>query len=428
MIGWKYRSLVTLTCIVLIASSATGKLYVVFRYDDFAGDKPGVREVDETRGKIWQAEKQIDALFSKYGFEYVISIVPKYCLTDGTSFGEDLTKSHFIRQRVAAGAIEVAQHGYTHENHAGLRPKRAGEFRNRNYESQLRDITIGKEILCRALGLDKINTFVPPFNGWNANTAKALKKTGFSILSADRFFYYCSADGLAVIPSTATLQELETIADESNLHDDGIVVVLCHPTDIVKDFNNDESDKYQGHYYDLNRFDKLLGNLSLMPNVEVVTFKHLAYIFDDFSVARCRAAGIFLQQKLFWKKLLPAHLLPSQKKHAFYLSTDEYRKSLLLWQIAKAGFIIGLFVAGAIVRYIVHLALAKKWWSRIDIIAAVLFFLSVIKEIQIVLKGYHITGISAIPAFFTGSFVLALLLKIARKGTADKQLVCKANG
>lgn len=398
----------------MTACLASGKVYVVFRYDDFAGDAR-FRKIDEIRENVWQAEKQVDALFAKYSLKYVIAVVPKYRLSNYTSFSDDSEKSSFIRQRVATGAIEVAQHGYTHVNHARPSAQRKGEFRNRDYEQQLRDIIMGKDILCSACGLDEINTFVPPFNGWDDNTAEALKQTGFTILSADRLYSCRSASKLALIPCTATLKELETIADSSIIHEShGIIVVLYHPTDITKKLGSSE-------YYGVDRFDKLLGKLSSVSNVEVVTFQDLTQMFDDFTEDRCRAAGTLLRQRYFWKRLVPSDLLPGQMRRVFYLSRDEYRNSLLLWRLAKAGFIAAFFIAGAITRYTLTSILPQKWWIRCDVIATVLFIMSAVKEIQIVVKGYPVTAISGIPALFTVSFVIALLSGIARRHCLHKE-------
>jgi len=107
-------------------------------------------------------------------------------------------------------------------------------------------------------------------------------------------------------------------------------------------------------------------------------------------------------------------LWPGEQNHEFYLSLDEYSKSLLHWRAAAAGLAIGLFMIGLCIRYLLSLILTTRWRFWIDIIASLLFFLSVLKEIQVIHKGYHITAISAIPAFLMGSFVLTLLVQTAR--------------
>lgn len=390
--------------ILLISPSAVGSTYIVFRYDDFSADQPGVRQTDALRRQIWQAEQKIDSLFEKYDMSYVIAIIPK---ANGTSFTEDPEKIELIKQGITAGRIDVAQHGFSHTNHAPQGHIR-GEFRERGYKSQLRDITSGKEILCSSCDLVNITTFVPPYNSWDDNTATILKQTGFTILSADRFFYYKSAKGLTVIPCTTRLQKLETVVNEGSLPEKGVMVVLYHPEDIIKLAGRED------YFFGIVRFDRLLDKLSVMPNIKVVTLQRLAQKCSDLTIERYHRANKLYGHRYFWKKLLPKHLWPGEQNHEFYLSLDEYSKSLLHWRAAAAGLAIGLFMIGLCIRYLLSLILTTRWRFWIDIIASLLFFLSVLKEIQVIHKGYHITAISAIPAFLMGSFVLTLLVQTAR--------------
>ncbi len=404
-----FKALFVIT-VLSIQVPSNGTTYVVFRYDDFSADKAGGRETDPIRMRIWEAEKSVDTLFEKYSIPYVIAIIPK---ANGTSFAEDPEKIEFIKRGVMVDRIEVAQHGFSHTNHAA--PKHTlGEFRERDYESQLRDIKLGKKILCGSCNLSNITAFSPPYNGWNDNTTRVLKECGFKILSADRFFYYKSVKGLTVIPWTASLQELESVVNEIPLPRDGMMVVLFHPREITKLVGRED---YETHYFGIDRFDRLLHKLSMTPNVEVVTLKHLSQKCTDLTLERYRMANQLLRQRYFWKDLLPEHLLPGVKKHEFYLSSVEYSKSLLPWRVAVICLVIVLFLVGLIIRRFFSLILSAKGRFRVDVIATLLFFLSVLKEIQIIYKGWHITAISAIPAFLTVSFVLALSLQAVKKTT-----------
>lgn len=396
------------TAFFLIPSSTWATTYIVFRYDDFSADKPGMRGSNEERRRIWKAEQETDSLFVKYGLEYVIAIIPK---ANETSFEQDREKAEFIKSGISASRIEVAQHGFSHTNYAPLMHIK-GEFRERNYECQLRDITMGKKILCSSCDLENISTFVPPYNGWDSNTATILEQTGFTILSADRFLYYKSVKGLTIIPWTASLQELESVVNEGRLPHDGIIVVLFHPREIAKLEGRED---YKGYYFGIDRFDKLLFRISKMPEVQIVTLEHLPQKCTDLTLERYRMANQLLRQRYFWKSLLPEHLLPGVKKHEFYLSLVEYSKSLLPWRVAAICLVIVLFVVGLIIRRFFSLILAAKWRFRADVIATLLFSLSALKEIQIIHKGWHITAISAIPAFLTASFVLALLLQAVKR-------------
>lgn len=403
------------------SGTADGTTYVVFRYDDFAGDKPYLREVDSVRMRIWEAEKTIDDLFSKYGVPYVVSIIPKtnsdYAKNGANlktaSLDEDQEKVEFIKRAVQAARVEVAQHGFAHINHAKVN-HRPAEFRERDFELQLQDIKSGREILCKLCGIPNITTFVPPWNSWDRHTAEAVKAAGFRILSADFYYYYNSVEGLVVIPRTAYVWELESMLNQGYLPDDSLIVVLYHPTQIVELPNPDREDPFLG----IERFERLLRRLVALPNTRVVTFQQLVRECDGLTTTRYRTANALWCQRSFWDKLLPQHLWPGESNRVIYLPTETYTRQLMLWRTLTISLIAGLLLAGLIARYLVSLVLPAKWRFGVDVIASLLFFLSVFKEIQIIHKGYHLTGISVIPAIITASFLIALVLRTTKKLTS----------
>ena len=409
-----FKYLLLAGLLISLSNVAYSTTYVVFRYDDFAADKPGVRERDIERMRVWEAEKAVDSLFEKHGVPYVIAIIPKL---NGTWLAEDIEKAEFLKQGVAAGRIEVAQHGLSHTNHAKPRHRYA-EFRERPYEAQLMDILEGKRILCKGCGISKIATFVPPWNAWDSHTARALKKAGFRILSAMRYHYCDSVKGLTVIPRTGGLFQLELIMEKTELAQDSIVVVLYHPYDLVQ-FAGKES------CFGIERSGRVLEKLSRFPNVEVLTLSQLADRRDDLTAERFREAVVLFKLRDFWSNnesinLLPEHLLPGADMEGFYLSAAEYSKSLWYWRTITTAFAAGLFIIGLCVRRLLRSILSAKWGFRLDVIASLVFFLSVLKEIQIVNKGYHMTAISAVPAFVAGSFLIGLILRVAEKASAAR--------
>jgi len=402
--GLLFKTFFFIAFFLLIPVPANGTTYVVFRYDDFAADKPGIRETNTMRMGIWEAEKAVDKLFNKYCIPYAIAVIPK--LND-TSLAEDAEKIEFIRQAVIAERVEVAQHGLSHTNYAKAKHRR-GEFCERDYKSQLESIRQGREILCKSLNLPSIKTFVPPFNGWDKNTVKALKHCGFSVISADRYYWHDAVEGLTVIPFTAQLWELESMVDEKRLPDDGIIVVLYHPPQIVE-FKGKEH-----RFFGIERFERLLQKLETVPYVKFVTLQQLARKRGSLTIDRYRAANALWRQRSFWSKLLPQDLWPGESSRLTYLAADVYARQVTYWRMLTVALTSGLLFAGLVVRYLIKRVLSAKWHIRVDVIASLIFFSSVLKEIQIIHKGYHITGISAIPAIFTASFVAALVLRAIR--------------
>lgn len=408
---------VTFLVLLLISRSGLNAAYIVFRYDDLTADQQGVRETNLLRSQIWTAEQNMDALFAQYDMPYVVAIIPRANHDYGgvrsaggvVSFAEDEEKIAFIKRALAAGRIEVAQHGFSHSN--VVAPSgRPGEFRERDYQSQLRDITQGREILMNACNLSEISTFVPPWNAWTDETAKSLKQAGFKILSADRHYYYESADSLAVIPFTATLSELESMVREQSLPEESILVVLYHPFEIVE-----FPEPLSGYYFGLRRFSDLLRELSVMPQVKVVTLQQLAEGAVDLSIERYRAANSLGRLRAFWSRLLPEHLLPGAGKQQLYLARAAYLHMLRYWRAITTGALVGLLMMGVAVRYLLGLVVPDKWRLRIDVFMTIVLCLAVVAELRLLERGYHITGIRAIPFFIGVSFVAALLLRILKQ-------------
>jgi hypothetical protein len=408
--------------ILLVPSVTIGSTYIVFRYDDFAADQQGVREKNSLRKRVWEAEQNIDALFKKYDMSYVVAIIPNANLEYGragseggiVSFSVDREKIEFIKRAVQAGRVEVAQHGFSHTNVVGSN-HRPGEFRERDYESQLRDISHGREMLLRACELSDMSTFVPPWNAWTDDTARILGKLGFKILSADRYYCYGSVRGLTIIPYTAVPQELELMVDQKLLPGEGIIVVCYHPFEIAR-----FPGRLGRYYFGVGRFEKLLQTLSTMPNVELGTFIQLAEKCEDLTVERYKQANSMWRQRAFWAKILPESLWPGTRNQYVYLGLDEYSQRLRYWKAATIGLIAGLLMIGLLVRYLLSLVLSFKWCFRVDVLATLLFFFALLAELHLMWRGYHMTAVRAIPLFLGGSFVVALMSRTLKRA---RQLV-----
>jgi len=258
--------------------------------------------------------------------------------------------------------------------------------------------------------LPDINIFVPPWNAWNSDTAEVLKKVGFSILSADRDHYYESVRGLRVIPYTALLSELEMIVNQDRLPQDGIVVVVYHPEDIFR-FPGEAAN----YYFGVERLEKLLQKLLRLEGVEVGTFAHLLETHDDITIERYKQANNLWRQRSFWAKLLPRDLWPGAKDQGVYLLAEEYSRQVRNWRLASAGLIGGLLVFGLMIRHLLVSLLSARWCLRIDILVTLFFCLSIIAELRLLQRGYHVTAIRSIPVFFGVGFVMRLVLQILRR-------------
>jgi hypothetical protein len=401
-----------------VSCAAYGTTYVVFRYDDFSGDKPGVRETDRERQSIWTAEQAADRMFEQYKLPYVIAAIPKY---RGTPLSDDAGKVQFLVRVLGQKRAELAQHGFIHKNYAPP-GYAAGEFRNRDYQDQFSDLQEGRDILRRTLGLSAITTFVPPYDGWSHETADILKKLDFRVLSADCRYYYTSADGLVVIPFTVEIGDMEALLAGGTMPE-GVVVILYHPDNLVV------LSGMENNYYGLEKFERILQKVSAISNIKTVTFDTLIQECNNLTIERYRGAYALDAQQSFWQKLPLFNFGPDDGSPKSYLETATYLHYVKRWRALTAAFIGGLFLLGAAVQYFFISRLPCVWRFRINAVATLVFCLCAAHEIRILHKGYHISGAGAIPGIFTASFAAVFLLGfIKRRVMHSTNLMCKVKG
>ena len=147
------------------------RVTVVFRYDDYS-----------SRSNI-DLEKKILRAFSRNRACCTFSIIPFISAVDylDTKPQEVIpltaAKAEIARQAMAAGTMDAAQHGYSHQRQ-GYTHGWYTAYEGLDYDSQLHKIRLGKVFLEKILGANII-TFVPPYNSYDANTLKVLEKLNF---------------------------------------------------------------------------------------------------------------------------------------------------------------------------------------------------------------------------------------------------------
>ena len=84
------------------------------------------------------------------------------------------------------GALDIVQHGWTHEDHS-LKGEKKYEFGPlRAAQQQLTDIQSGLTLMRRVFGKTFTPAFVPPYHGFDAATLKSVRESGFKAFSAGR--------------------------------------------------------------------------------------------------------------------------------------------------------------------------------------------------------------------------------------------------
>lgn len=401
-----------------ICIPAFAETQIVFRYDDLAADRDGDRDKYILRKKLWQGEQDFDKIFKKYNMPYVIAVIPKFNTSqsiesdfkkDKIVLTEDPVKINFLKKGIKEGRIEVAQHGYDHINKY-KKGYLASEYYGRDYESQLKDIRNGKKILVNALGLASIDTFIPPFFTWDHNTAKALKKCGFTILSTDKYRTFDEAKGLTVIPYTALLSELEEMVLTNSLPDNRTIIAIYHPAEIIKIPGTESL------YFGKDRLERLVSKLSKIDHAKVLTFKDLVKKNKNLTFQRYKYTTILSQYSDFLRKFLPKRFLPGEELHTIYLTEQEYKNKVIFWGIILFAILLLVVVSSSVTSLIMKRNFSKKLYNIFIGLSMLGSILSIAMIFSILNRGYYITGIRALPLFvFLGFLLIPVSIYLKRK-------------
>lgn len=201
-----------------------------------------------------------------------------------------------------ARVVEIAQHGYTHEDWTSSTLGIPSEFLGKSVTEQLSDIQVGLNHL-RTLFDGAINGFVPPWNKHDAATSAAIHSAGFRYVSAE-WQTRREKQGLLCIPRTCQLTELkEQIQAARRLEKLApVIVAVMHHYDFHE--SGAENAKHS-----LAHFDELMAWLACQPDVKVQTLGELA---QNNAAGLERAMRIHrLKQRLPWRVQvsLPQHCL-----------------------------------------------------------------------------------------------------------------------
>ncbi|MCF7974198.1 MAG: DUF2334 domain-containing protein [Phycisphaerae bacterium] len=413
--NWKAKLLLCATGILFINNGSLANLNVVFRYDDLSGDLQGSRTIGSYREQVWKAEKDIFDRFKTHGFHYVVSVIPQAFSDYGSNkhavvFNLDKEKVDYFVLAEANGIAEIALHGYSHANHAS-KGHRQGEFRERAYLDQYKDIQAGLDIL-KVCGFNKAITFVPPWHGWDSNTAKALIDSNLKVLSTRSYYYTQLAEPLCFIPKTTSLEALEVKLEKDSLPQDGLIVVLFHPNDLVSK-NGDAC-------FGSERLKHLLDRLSVYDYIHIVSFKEL-YNEDavQLNSRRYKASTWARNMRDFSVALLPKRICPYDLEVILPATGSLYRTAWQSW-ISILGFfslsVVLLFLAALLTLYCSRILKKKKDFSprmrlMMSLGCLLIIVCSIYQEYDLVSKGY----IPVIAWLFPVIFALVLLSSFCRK-------------
>ncbi|MEI6821262.1 MAG: DUF2334 domain-containing protein [Bacteroidota bacterium] len=215
--------------------------------------------------------------------------------------------------------IEIALHGFTHENL--LNHPDASEFYKQGYDKQSEKIELGKALLEEKLGV-QVTTFIPPWNSYDFNTTNVLVSKGFKCISAASYGmidFKNQNPNLMYIPYSIELTDFifKNINEISN-YKEGVSIVLFHAYDFVEGQTDNKNNEYykKRATVSLKDFERFIIKLQNNPNIQFCTFKEICNNEEiDFSVQRYNHSFISTTLQTYWPQL--------SKESVLYLSRDK---------------------------------------------------------------------------------------------------------
>jgi peptidoglycan/xylan/chitin deacetylase (PgdA/CDA1 family) len=196
---------------------------IILRYDDFRLYKDSLETQEEEFIKFALTEN----------IKLSIAVIPFDTRNEMSNDGVRPSKVQLLIDGLHKDLFEITLHGYQHKNNAvGWAPSEFGGVPLLTQETWLE---MGKRKL-EALTGAKVKAFVPPFNGWDQNTLKALGDKGFSILSAEAGDFPKTND-IKYFPYTATPKDLQYLLATNSIGQDRLIIVNIHPFDLKEDKN-----------------------------------------------------------------------------------------------------------------------------------------------------------------------------------------------
>jgi peptidoglycan/xylan/chitin deacetylase (PgdA/CDA1 family) len=280
---------------VLVGSADRGnaaisppRVTVVFRYDDYSS-----RSNTDLEEKILRA-------FSRNKACCTFSIIPCISAVNylDTKPQEVIfltaAKAEIARLAMAAGAMDAAQHGYSHQRQ-GYTHGWYTEYEGLDYDTQLHKIRQGKVFLEKILGA-KIITFVPPYNSYDANTLKVLEKLNFRCLSASVRGQTVPSTSLKILPETCTLPQLREVIGYARKMVDyhPIICVMFHQYNFIGIDDTKEAERIN-HKTSLDEFNQLLSWITSQEDIRVRSISQLLQENVDLSMERFVKNKYYLQ-------------------------------------------------------------------------------------------------------------------------------------
>jgi peptidoglycan/xylan/chitin deacetylase (PgdA/CDA1 family) len=228
---------------------------LVFRLDD-----PSATSNQEIEARILES-------LARHGLRATFAVIP-FRGTAEAPLPLTRERARAMREGVAQGVLDVAQHGYAHRdaNHGGYPSEFAGVPAARQREL----IAAGKALLETVFD-DSISGFVPPWNSFDAATLDVLEEMGFSHLSSNVGYAPMRPTRLRMLPLTCHLPQIKVAIEEARRFARlaPLVTVVMHHYDFP---GGGDKAVFRSH----DEFDALLSWVAGQADVRVKTLRELA--------------------------------------------------------------------------------------------------------------------------------------------------------
>jgi hypothetical protein len=255
---------------------------VGLRYDDCSAQSPAA------------LEDSILAACARTGVPVTFGVVPAVGSGDNRkpepvgNLTLPFERKQALKAARDAGILEIALHGYAHRVATA---DRRSEFIGVTEAQQTEIIRLGLRELESFAG--PVNTFIPPWNAYDAATLKALQANGFRTLSGDLAGAYDAEIPLRYVPATCLIPDLREAVLAARRSGGGTVVAYFHPYEF-KDF-----DPKRGSF-SFADFASDLEWLAAQPDVRTATLAEIGRLTD--------ASSAVYGSVSFWVHLTPTFL------------------------------------------------------------------------------------------------------------------------
>jgi predicted deacetylase len=227
---------------------------LAFRLDD-----PSASSNQEIEARILES-------LTHHGLRATFAVIPFRLMADELK-PLSRERAQAMREAVAQGVLDVAQHGYCHRDaNPGGQPS---EFAGVAAARQRELIGAGKTLL-ETVFERPIRGFVPPWNSFDAATLDALEAMDFSHLSSNMGHAPMRPIRLRMLPLTCRLAELKAAVGDARRFARlaPLVTVVMHHYD----FPGGDNPMFRSH----DEFDALLAWVAGQADVRVKTLSELA--------------------------------------------------------------------------------------------------------------------------------------------------------